>query len=134
MGFGRPSAVAMAQSGAVALPASLVDFIIQVSSWHQLLLALVTTLLFLLTIAPLELQRRIINEALGGSSFQPVLLLSLAYAGLALIEGLIKLLTNIYRAWISESIVRLLREVVQRHLKDMPDRTNIVRADGVRSR
>jgi ABC-type multidrug transport system fused ATPase/permease subunit len=131
MGFGHPSSVAMALAEAPALPRGLVGFIIQVSRWHQLALAALSTLVFLLTIAPLELQRRIVDDALHGSAFAPVLLLALAYAGLALTEGAIKLLSNIYRAWVGESAVRLLRARVQHHLTDLPAARLTAAIDGV---
>lgn len=94
------------------LPSRLSGFILQVSGWHQLWLLLVSTAVFLLSTAPLEIQRRIVNDAFGAGSFQPILLLACAYAGVALGEGAMKLLMNMYRAWVSEHAVRSLRRTV----------------------
>lgn len=45
-----------------ALPRALFAYVSRVSGWHQAGLALLSVLVFLLSTAPLELQRRIVNE------------------------------------------------------------------------
>ncbi|MGO7755770.1 ABC transporter ATP-binding protein, partial [Rhizobium ruizarguesonis] len=76
---------------------------------HQIAIAALSILLFLAGTVPLELQRRIINAATGGASYQTILILVLSYLGLALLEGLTKLALNLYRVWIGEVAIRLLR-------------------------
>ncbi len=92
-----------------ALPSALLRFIWRSSGRHQLGLAALSIIVFLLSTAPLELQRRMVNDIVKGGGFRPVLILAGIYAGLALAEGGIKLVLNIYSAWVSESAVRQLR-------------------------
>jgi ABC-type bacteriocin/lantibiotic exporter with double-glycine peptidase domain len=60
-------------------------------------------------LAPLEVQRRIVNAAVAGGSVRILILLAASYFGLGIVEGLLKLGMNVYRGWVSESAVRLLR-------------------------
>jgi ABC-type multidrug transport system fused ATPase/permease subunit len=91
------------------MPASLVGFITRISLPHQLGLAGLSVLVFLLATVPLELQRRIVNDAFEGGDYAAILVLALTYAGLACGEGLIKLGMNLYRSWVSENAVLTLR-------------------------
>ncbi|HEY7996069.1 MAG TPA: hypothetical protein VIE14_04345 [Steroidobacteraceae bacterium] len=90
-------------------PKSLFGYIWQVSARHQAVLAVLSVVVFLLSAAPLELQRRIVNDAIARGATATVLWLALAYGGVALAEGGIKLCMNIYRGWVSETVVRDLR-------------------------
>ncbi|HYL89356.1 MAG TPA: hypothetical protein VEU32_11430 [Burkholderiales bacterium] len=91
------------------MPETLAGYIGRQSGRHQFALAGLSTLVFLLTAVPLELQRRIVNDAAYGGRFAPILALAIAYIVVALAEGGIKLALNIYRGWVSESAVRHLR-------------------------
>lgn len=91
------------------MPRTIIGFIWQVSRWHQLGLSLLSILVFLLSTAPLEVQRRIVNDAIREGAVDAILKLALLYAAVALAEGAIKLGLNIYRSWVSEAAVRTLR-------------------------
>ena len=91
------------------LPETLFGYIGRLSGRHQLALAGLSIAVFALTAIPLELQRRIVNDAAYGGAFAPILTLALAYIAVALAEGGIKLALNVYRGWVSESAVRHLR-------------------------
>lgn len=95
------------------VPPSLSGFVRRVSLWHQGALSLLSVAVFMLSTAPLEVQRRIVNDAFKGGHFDAILWLALAYAGLAVGEGLIKLGMNVYRGYVSEIAVRSLRRTVQ---------------------
>jgi ABC-type multidrug transport system fused ATPase/permease subunit len=95
-----------------ALPQTLLGYILQVSRRHQLALWGLSVVVFLLSAAPLEIQRRIVNDAIRTGSIDAVALLALAYFGLALAEGAVKLCLNVYRAWVSERAVLDLRHAV----------------------
>jgi ABC-type multidrug transport system fused ATPase/permease subunit len=95
------------------IPMTLWGFVRLSSGWHQLWLLVISTLVFLASTAPLEVQRRLVNEATSGTTYRPILILALVYAGLALVEGILKLAMNMYRAWISEHAVLSLRRSVQ---------------------
>jgi len=91
------------------LPPTLFGYIWRASGRHQLVLCLMSVAVFLLSTVPLELQRRIVNDAIANGSSSAILGLALAYGGFALLEGGIKLGLNIYRAWVSECAVLQLR-------------------------
>ena len=91
------------------MPATLFGYIWKISSRHQAGLCLLSAVVFLLSAVPLELQRRIVNDAIGKGAIGAIVGLALAYAGVALTEGAIKLCLNIYRSWVSERAVLQLR-------------------------
>nr|WP_316651127.1 ABC transporter transmembrane domain-containing protein [uncultured Gellertiella sp.] len=91
------------------LPKALFRFIWQVSHVHQLGIAGLSILLFVLETAPLELQRRIVNIVSEGGAFHRVVVLALIYAAVGLSEGLVKLFLNLYRNWVSETAISWLR-------------------------
>jgi ABC-type multidrug transport system fused ATPase/permease subunit len=95
----------------MGLPRTLAGYIARFSGGHQAALAALSVVVFALSAIPLELQRRIVNEVIYEGAFQPILWLALAYAGLALAEGAIKLALNVYRGWVSERAVRHLRRL-----------------------
>lgn len=90
---------------------------------HQTVLVALSVMLFVVAIVPLEIQRRIINGATQGSSFNAILMLVLTYLALVLTEGGAKLVLNIYRGWIGEVAIRWLRLAVldarERHLEEL---------------
>lgn len=90
----------------------LYSFILKTSLYQQIGVALITVLLFLVSTAPLELQRRIINDALQRGDVRRILILAIAYGGVAIFQGAIKLAMNVFRGWISESATRRLRAIV----------------------
>ncbi len=94
------------------LPPTVFGYIWRVSARHQAALAPMSVLVFLLSTAPLELQRRIVNDAIAKGSTQAILWLAVGYAGLALTEGAVKLCLNIYRAWVGERTVLSLRRMI----------------------
>lgn len=94
------------------MPRSVFSYIWQVSKRHQAALCLLSITVFLLSAVPLELQRRIVNDAIGKGSLDTIVWLAIAYAVVAAAEGAFKLWLNIYRSWVSERGVRDLRRRV----------------------
>jgi ABC-type multidrug transport system fused ATPase/permease subunit len=113
------------------LPRTIFAYIWRVSAWHQLGLALLSVMVFLLSAAPLELQRRIVNDAIQNGSVRTILWLALAYAGVALAEGGVKLGLNVYRGWVSESAVRHLRRTIVPLAERASQRDDPAGAEGV---
>jgi ABC-type bacteriocin/lantibiotic exporter with double-glycine peptidase domain len=117
---------------ALALPAragktphlanSLFGFILETSARHQLCLAAITILLCLVITLPLELQRRIVNDALQRREFHTIGALALAYFAAAIAQRGIKLAMNVYRGWVGESSTRYLRSTVLASDKRVEDR------------
>ena len=94
------------------MPRTLFGYIWQVSRRHQVGLCLLSITVFLLSAVPLELQRRIVNDAIVKGALDTILWLAFAYAVVALAEGAFKLWLNVYRARVSERAVRDLRRRV----------------------
>jgi ABC-type bacteriocin/lantibiotic exporter with double-glycine peptidase domain len=91
------------------MPRTIIAYALQRTGLHQAGLAILSVAVFLLSAAPLELQRRIVNTIVDHGTLDTVLWLAAGYAGVALAEQSLKLALNIYRAWVSESTVRTLR-------------------------
>src|SRR6185369_12265559 len=112
------------------LPQTIFGYIWQVSSRHQIALCLLAVAVFLLSAVPLELQRRIVNDAIKNGSIDAILWLAIAYAAVALAEGALKLGMNIYRSWVSERAVRHLRQSVSALTADALSKDDKARAEG----
>ncbi|MBM3347492.1 MAG: ABC transporter ATP-binding protein, partial [Betaproteobacteria bacterium] len=84
-------------------------FIWKVSGRRQLALSAMAIALFLLELVPLELQRRIVNGAVDHREFSYIGLLCLAYVGISLTHGGLKLVLNVFSASVGESVNRRLR-------------------------
>ena len=99
------------------LPGTIFRYVFSVSWLHQLVLVVLTVVTFLLEIAPLEIQRRVVNNLVKERPFQWVVLLCAAYAGAALFQGTTKLGLNVYRGWVGESAIRDLRRHILAYLR-----------------
>jgi ABC-type multidrug transport system fused ATPase/permease subunit len=94
------------------LPRTIIGYVIRSSGVHQLGLAALSAAVFGLSAVPLELQRRIVNDAIKSGATRTILWLAAAYAAVALLEQSLKLALNVYRAWVSENAVRTLRQSI----------------------
>jgi ABC-type bacteriocin/lantibiotic exporter with double-glycine peptidase domain len=103
------------------MPATLFGFVRRVSGWSQFRVSCLAIVVFVLTTAPLEMQRRILNAAVLDGNVTQVLVLAVVYAGIVLTEDLVKLLMNIYRGWIGEKAVRILRLAASARVDSMPE-------------
>ena len=92
------------------MPKSLFGYIWKTSARHQVALCALSVVVFLLSTVPLELQRRIVNDAIERGAVQTILWLAIAYAAVALSESGVKLFLNIYRSWVSERAVQEMRK------------------------
>ena len=93
------------------MPPSVFGFIVRQTGIHQVGLAVLAILVFLLSSVPLELQRRIVNDLSSKASFHALLWLAGTYASVALVEQVLKLSLNVYRGWVAEDTVRALRRM-----------------------
>src|SRR5580704_5984093 len=80
----------------VDIPWSFPSFVWRTSGRHQIWLAALSAIVFGLTAAPLEIQRRVVNDAFKGGHFPAILLLAGIYLAVALASGLTKLALNVY--------------------------------------
>ena len=88
---------------------ALYRYVWKISGRDQVILSALSIVLFLLEMAPLELQRRIIDGAVGGKAFEIILTLCLFYVAVALVQGGLKLVVNVYRGSVSERAAMGLR-------------------------
>lgn len=98
--------------------AGLPGYVLRMTGWHQLAVCLLASVVAGLGVAPIELQRRLINDAIEGGSLRWLALLAGIYAGVLVCQAVLKLSLRIYQAWLSESAVRYTRG----HLARLVDR------------
>lgn len=113
------------------MPLTLFGFVRRVSGGSQFRVSCLAIVVFILTTAPLEMQRRILNAAVLDGNVRLVIGLALVYAGIVLTEGLVKLLMNIYRGWIGEKAVRILRLSASALVDSMPEQHTSAGIQGV---
>ncbi len=87
----------------------LYGYIWATSGRAQTLLALLSIFIFLLDLVPLELQRRVVNDAIGNRVFIELIWLCGIYAVTTLVQGLAKLVWNVYRNSVGEAASQRLR-------------------------
>jgi ABC-type bacteriocin/lantibiotic exporter with double-glycine peptidase domain len=87
----------------------LYGYIRETSGRSQVLLAALSVVIFLLDLIPLELQRRIVNDAISRRAFDTLVWLCAAYAAATLLQGAAKLTWNIFRNSVGEATSRRLR-------------------------
>ena len=88
-------------------------YVVRSSGRHQIALAVLSAAVFGLSSVPLELQRRVVNDAIKNGATETIFWLAVAYAGVALLEQVLKMVLNVYRSWVSEDAVRTLRKTLE---------------------
>jgi ABC-type bacteriocin/lantibiotic exporter with double-glycine peptidase domain len=101
------------QEAAAAPGANLFAFAWRQSRRHQPWLCLLAALIFPLTMVPLELQRRIVDGAIGNQNLDLLLWLGGLYLMVALLQAGLKYLLRLYGGMVSERTVLDLRRAVR---------------------
>jgi ABC-type bacteriocin/lantibiotic exporter with double-glycine peptidase domain len=91
---------------------SLYRYIWRISGSRQIWLVLLSCVVFPLTMVPLELQRRIVNNAIGGLDLRRLWFFSLVYVAVVLLQGGLKYAMNVYREILSERAIRKMRREI----------------------
>jgi ABC-type multidrug transport system fused ATPase/permease subunit len=117
----------------IALPSNIYHYVWEASRWHQLPLVALTVCVSLLEVVPLELQRRIVDDAVKNREYWFVLVLCGAYAGAVLLQGGAKLVLNIYRNWVGENAVRELRRRVHALVEATSAASSSLEAEGIQA-
>jgi len=104
------------------MPKSLYAFIWQSSRRQQIWLVLLTLMVAPMSMVPLELQRRIVDDAIHNQNLRYLLLLCGLYLAVLLIQGGLKYALNVYRGGLVERIavqlrVRIFGSLVEEPLK-----------------
>ena len=97
------------QTGDPKPASSLVRFVWRMSGRHQIAISALALMVALLSMVPLELQRRIINHAIGDRDVDLLMFLGGCYLALILLQGGFKYCLRLYQGWIGESAIRYCR-------------------------
>ncbi len=89
---------------------TLSQYIFKMSGKHQLALCVLAMLSTLINLVPLELQRRIIDNAIENKSIENLVNLGVAYALSLLAYQVVKLIFRIYQGWVAESTIKNTRK------------------------
>jgi ABC-type multidrug transport system fused ATPase/permease subunit len=101
---------------------SLYAFIWKVSRREQILLSILTLAVAGMSMAPLELQRRIVNDAIGHGNLQSMFLLCGLYFVVLILQGGLKYWLNVARGSLVERVALQMRRRIFKHLIDRPAR------------
>jgi ABC-type bacteriocin/lantibiotic exporter with double-glycine peptidase domain len=102
------------------MPQSLYRFIWQSSRKQQIGLVLLTLVVAPMSMVPLELQRRIVDDAVHNQDLAYLLLLCGLYLVVLLVQGGLKYTLNVYRGSLVERIALQLRDRIFAVLVDGP--------------
>jgi ABC-type multidrug transport system fused ATPase/permease subunit len=116
---------------ALPLPRNVFGYVLATGAAHQLLLLVLTVVVFLLEVVPLELQRRIVNDLVKHRPYFWAVGLCALYAVVVLLQGGTKLGLNIYRGWIGERAKRDLRRRVHTVVEAPPMSSPAAEAQGI---
>lgn len=92
------------------LGASLYAYVWRTSRQDQVRIIILVSLVTLLSVAPLELQRRIVENAVSHRDFWLIALLGLAYLVVLLLQGSLKYALNVVKGRVLEVVSRDLRK------------------------
>jgi ABC-type bacteriocin/lantibiotic exporter with double-glycine peptidase domain len=88
---------------------ALFVYVWRVSARAQIILSILAVLVFVIDLAPIELQRRITNAAVDKHDLKIVILYCAAYAVCAVLLGALKFWMSVYRGAVTEGVNRDLR-------------------------
>ena len=89
--------------------ASVFAYVWRMSGWHQLAVCALAGAVAAISMAPLELQRRIVNNAVGAADLSLLWWLGGVYAGVVALQVGLKYALRVYQGWLGESAVRYTR-------------------------
>ncbi len=100
---------------------SLFHYIWSMSGWRQVFVCVVAVMVAMLSLAPLELQRLIINEAVASEQLSQIYILGGVYLGVILALQVLKFAFRMYQGWLSESaIIRTRARILNLYRKKSP--------------
>ena len=99
------------------LPNTIFRYVFAVSWPHQIALVILTVVTFLLEVAPLEIQRRVVNDLVKERSFQSGRDFVRRLCRRRSRSGCDQTRLNVYRGWVGENAIRDLRRHVLAYLR-----------------
>jgi ABC-type multidrug transport system fused ATPase/permease subunit len=102
------------------------------SAWDQFWISVLAVSVSLLGTLPLEVQRRIVNEAIKQKDLHAIAILALIYLGLVLAQGISKLIFNLYRSWVGANASRSLRASISALAYDTSQTEQVAVSQGVK--
>jgi ABC-type multidrug transport system fused ATPase/permease subunit len=91
------------------MPRNLYGYVWAVGAGQQIRLCLLTLVVFPLSLVPIELQRRIVDDAIANGATRLLFLLGGIYLAALLTHGALKYVLNVYQNKVSEGVIRRLR-------------------------
>lgn len=88
---------------------TLYRYVWRVSAPQQVRLAVLAVCLFPLNMAPLELQRLMVNEAIENGNLRALAWLGAVYLAVIVLHALLKYVFRVYQSSVGEGVVRVLR-------------------------
>ncbi len=111
-----PPPRAIPETGDPTPARTLAGYVWRMSGWHQAAISVIALIVAALAMAPLELQRRLVNDGIGGGELDLVIGLGALWLGFVLSTGAIKYGLRLYQEWLSESAIRYCRRhLLRRH-------------------
>ena len=89
---------------------TLAGFVWRASGVHQFYVGSLAIALALLNFAPIDLQRRIVDEAIASGDVKALLLLGILYLAMVVMQGVMKYALLVYQGWVGESAVKTARD------------------------
>ena len=96
------------------LPEGFYALVWRINGVDQVWLCILSGLAAVLNTVPIDIQRRVVDRSLKEGSFRSLAVFVAIYAAAVLLQGSLKLLSNVYRSWVSENAVRNLRTFINR--------------------
>ncbi|MBK0397957.1 ABC transporter ATP-binding protein [Limibaculum sp. M0105] len=88
---------------------SLAGYVRRMSGWHQAGVAALAVAVSSLGLVPLELQRRIVDDAISAGDGGLLVTLAAVYLGIVIVQQCLKLALRMAQGWLAESAVRYTR-------------------------
>lgn len=97
------------KTGDDSAASSLLTYVRRMTGWHQVAVCTLAAFVALLNLAPIELQRRIVNEVVETRDVSVLVQFGIAYSVIILMHQAFKYALWLYQSWLTESTNRYTR-------------------------
>ena len=88
---------------------SIWGYVVRMTGWHQLFACLVALAIAAVDVAPIDLQRRLVDHAIKERNASLFVMLALVYLGVVVLHKALKFGLGVYQNWMTESAVYYTR-------------------------